>query len=927
MFHRQVLHAVILLVATALPLAARAQEAGQPPTQTGAAATVAKPAWPRSLRIGSDTLKLYPPTADAFADDRLSGTMAFALGPTSGAPSYGRAAFTARARMDAVTGQVRIWRIRMADVEIPLAPDRADAVRRMLERHWRDRGLRLPAALVAADIAHANAPAAAVNTTPPTIVFAEGPTLLVPVAGAPDWRGIESVAGFQRAINTQALLLKDVDQALHLQAAGTWYEAASLAGPWVPSAQVPPDVLSAATVARAQQPADPLLPPSGQAPASAPAILVATSPTELIQSDGPPKTGPVAGTQLATWDNADHAVFVTPGKSAVYVLISGRWFTAPSTGGPWTYVAPDALPADFARISPTDPKANVLISVAGTPQALNAAIAASLPQTATVPLAATTTVSYEGAPRFVPIPGTQLAYAENTASPVIRVAPGQVYSVSNGVWFSAAAPEGPWQVATRVPEAIYAIPPASPVHYVTGVRIYGTTDGAVLTGYTPAYMGVLRGPGGTLVYGSGYSTPGYAGARWIAPPVTYGVGAGFALGPRGFGYGFSPGWSWGPGLPPAWGPYAGATPYGRGWGFADVGAVNIYGRWGGGIAVGGGWDGGIGVSAWSHGAWGGVGVGIGGAGLGFGGFSAYGGRYMSDNVNIHVNSTTINNHTTINKNGGNRPDPHPAPRPTPHPDPHPNPAHTPKGGGQDGHKGQPDIHQGPGPAEPSKDGTSGRGSTPAEHGPASAPQNEGQRGDKGQPDTHQGPGPAEPSKDGTSGRGSTPAEHGPASAPQNEGQRGDKGQPDTHQGPGPAEPSKDGASGRGSTPAEHGPASAPQNGGQGGDKSPSDPGKEARPSPQDGTRTHIDAGGESKGGSTADRPDDASARSPDRGDTERANGDRSPDRGDGDRSDRDRRDPDHREDRDRHGDEHREHSGHRGGGGHHHAHPEGHERR
>ena len=67
-----------------------------------------------------------------------------------------------------------------------------------------------------------------------------------------------------------------------------------------------------------------------------------------------------------------------------YVLVSGRWFKASNMNGPWTYVPGNALPPDFARISVHDPKANVLVSVPGTPQAKEAAIAATVPQTATV---------------------------------------------------------------------------------------------------------------------------------------------------------------------------------------------------------------------------------------------------------------------------------------------------------------------------------------------------------------------------------------------------------------------------------------------------------------------------------------------------------------------------------------------------------------
>ena len=43
--------------------------------------------------------------------------------------------------------------------------------------------------------------------------------------------------------------------------------------------------------------------------------------------------------------------------------------------GPWGFVAPGQLPADFKRIPPDGPKANILASVPGTPMAQEAVIA------------------------------------------------------------------------------------------------------------------------------------------------------------------------------------------------------------------------------------------------------------------------------------------------------------------------------------------------------------------------------------------------------------------------------------------------------------------------------------------------------------------------------------------------------------------------
>ena len=163
--------------------------------------------------------------------------------------------------------------------------------------------------------------------------------------------------------------------------------------------------------------------------------------------------------------------------------------------------------------------------MAGTVPAREALIANSVPQTATVQRGkATLDVKYDGPAKFVPIEDTALSYAQNTPIPVIRVTPSSYYALQNAVWFAEQLP-GAWTAATSVPAVIYTIPPSSPVHYVTYVRIYGSTPDVVYAGYTPGYMGTVVAPGGVVVYGTGYAYPAWVGSVWYPAPITYGIGA------------------------------------------------------------------------------------------------------------------------------------------------------------------------------------------------------------------------------------------------------------------------------------------------------------------------------------------------------------------------------------------------------------------
>src|ERR1041384_4561519 len=223
-----------------------------------------------------------------------------------------------------------------------------------------------------------------------------------------------------------------------------------------------------------------------------PTVFTSTQPAELLQTQGEPQVAPIEGTALIFVTNTENYIFVHTPSQEHYILLSGRWFKSPSMLGPWQNVPGDKLPADFAKIPATHKKASVLASVPGTPQAKEALIANAIPQTATITRnAAALTVNYDGSPQFKSIENTTLRYAVNTSTPVIRIDGSTYYAVQNGVWFAATSAIGPWAVATSVPLVIYTIPVSSPLHYVTYVKIYGSTPEVVYVGYTPGYYGTI----------------------------------------------------------------------------------------------------------------------------------------------------------------------------------------------------------------------------------------------------------------------------------------------------------------------------------------------------------------------------------------------------------------------------------------------------
>jgi hypothetical protein len=143
--------------------------------------------------------------------------------------------------------------------------------------------------------------------------------------------------------------------------------------------------------------------------------------------------------------------------------------------------------------------------------------------------------------------------------------------VVNAVWYTAPGPQGPWSVATAVPQQVQTIPPASPVYNVRYVSIYQATPTIVYTGYTPGYLGCYRWHG-TVVYGTGYVYQPYVSSVVYYPrPVTWGFNV--AYNPyTGWSYGVGPsavflsyGATWGGAYyRPPWRPLYGGAWYGPG---------------------------------------------------------------------------------------------------------------------------------------------------------------------------------------------------------------------------------------------------------------------------------------------------------------------------------------------------------------------------
>jgi hypothetical protein len=507
-----------------------------PPVAFGQAppAPAGDQAWPREFQSGGTTITVYQPQVESWKTRDLSGRAAVSVKDAiSPEEQFGVIWFTAKTNVNRAEALVTLDDITITKGNFPATPEKADqylqALRASAPRHMEDLSFEhLKAELAVAQAESAPQKAVAVENDVPKIYFSAEPAMLVQVDGKPVLR---QVRGYEllRVINTYAVILFNQSQGTYyLHAVGRWAQAQSLDGPWTVATQPPPSlnkILATLTKGGQVNAVDHPGQYIEQSVANGmfPTIYVSAVPAELIMTRGAPSYEPIAGTSLLDVTNTDANLIVDPVNSLTYVLISGRWFrTASLQTGPWTYVANDKLPGDFAKIPVTHPRGVVLASVTGTPTAQEAVIDNNIPETAVVTRATTTlTVKYGGSPKLEDIAGTPLQYVVNSPYPVIRVDSASWYALKDGVWFVGTSVTGPWAVAASVPAVIYTIPPSSPLHYVTYAYVFGSTPQTVTVGYTPGYYGTVLAPTGTIVYGTGYVYPPvYVGPLWYPPPVT-----------------------------------------------------------------------------------------------------------------------------------------------------------------------------------------------------------------------------------------------------------------------------------------------------------------------------------------------------------------------------------------------------------------------
>lgn len=510
--------------------------------------------WPRQFQYEGFTVVIYQPQLESFDGDRLTGRAAFsATGEGESGPGFGAFWFDALVETDRDERVVTLVSIDVPRVRAPdLSEEQASRAAEILAAEIESWAMviSLDRILTGLELAERErAVSADLATEPPKIVFATEPSILVMLDGQAVLHEIEDT-DMKRVVNTPFTIIYEPEtQAYYLYASQqAWFRAIDVMGPWKLADLTPEKVASLIPPDTAQ--AEP--PPDDDEPVDIEElqIIVATEPTELIQSSGPPEYGSISGTDLLYVANTESDVFIEIETNKFYVVLAGRWYAAETLDGTWAYVPSDSLPDDFLKIPPDSDRGSVLTYVAGTDQAQDAVLDNSIPQTSAVKRDGTLAVTYDGEPRFETIEGTEMRYAVNTEYQVLEIG-GRYYACHEAAWYESASPAGPFTVATTVPDDVQEIPPENPNYNVKYVYVYDYTPDIVYVGYTPGYTwSYVYGP--TVVYGTGYWYRPWVSPYYYYPrPVTWGFrvsynpwygwsfGFGINYGPFHFGF-------WGP---------------------------------------------------------------------------------------------------------------------------------------------------------------------------------------------------------------------------------------------------------------------------------------------------------------------------------------------------------------------------------------------
>ena len=175
-----------------------------------------------------------------------------------------------------------------------------------------------------------------------------------------------------------------------------------------------------------------------------PKIYLSQTPALLVSFDGDPIWSPIKDNELKFAVNTNWDIFQHGPTGMYYLRNDTSWLRATQLSGPWSRAG--KLPDSFSKLPDDENWKDVRASLPGAGIKLLPSVYVTTDPAELILI--------DGAPKYEPVPGTQLLWVSNTESDLFRLGKdGPFFYLVTGRWFKGPAITGPWTFATpELPE-------------------------------------------------------------------------------------------------------------------------------------------------------------------------------------------------------------------------------------------------------------------------------------------------------------------------------------------------------------------------------------------------------------------------------------------------------------------------------------------
>ncbi|MDH4057673.1 MAG: hypothetical protein OEU76_02860, partial [Cyclobacteriaceae bacterium] len=290
--------------------------------------------WPKEITAKNGAvITIYQSQPESMQGNIIKGRSAFSAVETAGAePVFGVFWYTSTMVTDRDTRMVTLESITIDDVKLPGIEDtqKLEKLKILLEQEIPQWNLTSSVDDLSATIEQEQAIVSEdLRNDPPKIYFKTQPTTLVLIDGEPNLQDDKELK-MKRVINSPFLIVENPDdKKFYLYGGQFWYASSSVIEGYQPVASLPKSIAALDEQLKKQQTEK-----TQQAEGGAPAILVSTTPAELIQSKGEANFANITDTYLLYVSNSEDDIFKNMNDQHYYVLLSGRWYSSLKLEGP-----------------------------------------------------------------------------------------------------------------------------------------------------------------------------------------------------------------------------------------------------------------------------------------------------------------------------------------------------------------------------------------------------------------------------------------------------------------------------------------------------------------------------------------------------------------------------------------------------------------